>query len=321
MDKLDVRIVREFMQGEALHSIWPSWTGARPAIRALSKKLGVTENTVRARTERLSEFLPGWTLMPNPSLTGEKSLALGLDVPPGVDKQSLFEKIALLEDVVMIIDHAGPHVITVFRYRDQEMMKMKTELIVGLAQCERLASAAEMPFPPCGMKPRLIDLQIVASRQRHPLKSDREIAVELGISLRTVRRRYVRLVREGVVWPIVHLNIDGLRDGIYAHLTVMYEQESRASCEARILPVLSDFLVFNGRFEAYSEFRVIVPSITVASGILEDVRRLKGVRSARIDFVQKRLEFYDVYRRKVDELIEGMTRTREGEIGQTKPKT
>jgi DNA-binding Lrp family transcriptional regulator len=73
LDKLDVRMIREFYREE-------SPTRSFPAVQILAKRLGVAENTVRARSEKLTaSLLSGWSLMVNPSLLGEKAGKLTFD--------------------------------------------------------------------------------------------------------------------------------------------------------------------------------------------------------------------------------------------------
>lgn len=277
-------------------------------MRALSKSLGVTENTVRNRVKRLSKFVSGWSLMMNPGVTGEKQAIVSLDVPQDVNKTDVLGQLALVDDMLVIQSYHGPHLETVFYHPAQESLGRRVDLVMRIAECKD-AKFSDMPIPTPRASPSRTDLQIIASRQRDMSKSNEAIAKELGVSTRTVERRFSRLLRERTVWPLAQLTPDGLDDCIYAVLEVSCLPESRAKTEAEILSIADAALFFNGHLETFSGFHLLVSALSTAKGILERVRLLKGVSSARIDFVEGRLELYDTLKRKVDRQLEqGLSR-------------
>ena len=302
MDKLDVKIVRELLQGDSVMSIWAARASARPALSALSRKLGVTENTVRERHRKLSRFVSGWTLMPNPGLYGEKCANLSFDVPNRASKERILDHLRLIEDVVVMGSYVGPKMDAIFYYRDEAGASKKVDLIKQISGCDD-AVFTDIPFPPCSTKLSEIDLRIVASRQDDITKSDLEIAKELGVSARTVKRRYMRLVKGGAIFPIAQMAMEELRDSVYAVLEVHCRDEMRTETEAKIRLMVDDYLIFDGHFVKFTSFNLIISGISAANTLLERVKRLEGVKSARIDFAEKRLGLYEVYRQKVDEQL------------------
>ncbi len=303
MDRLDVRIVREFLQGEPLLSFYTSRPSIRPAFRALGEKLGVSESTVRDRFERLSGFLSGGALMMNPGLLGEGVAALEFEVSAGSSKDEVLGKVRLVDGVFMVIDHSGPSAVALFFYPVEAGVQRRADLILRLAGA-RAGALTDIPFPRCNMAPSKTDFQIIASRQEDAAKPNRRIAAELGISSRTVRRRFARLVSGGAILPIFSLRMDALQDGVFVDLHVEYsDPRGRSATEGEILSILDEYLVFNGHFVAYSIFNLILPSIPVARRILEHVRRLRNVQSARVDFVEARLESYELFREKTKKQI------------------
>ena len=67
--------------------------------------------------------------------------------------------------------------------------------------------------------------------------------------------------------------------------------------------MIDDYLIFDGHFVKFTSFNLIIPGISAANTLLERVKSLEGVKSARIDFAEKRLGLYEVYRQKVDEQL------------------
>jgi hypothetical protein len=93
LDKLDVRIIREFLQGEPLLSIWPARVNNKLVLKLLSNKLGVSESTIRSRYEKLSDFLSEGTFCLNPSLLGEKLGVLEFEVSETASKGEVLDRL------------------------------------------------------------------------------------------------------------------------------------------------------------------------------------------------------------------------------------
>ncbi len=298
-----MRIIREFVQGEPSLSIWPARADIKPALARLSKKLSVAESTVRERYGRLSRFLSGWTLMVNPGLVQEKLGGLSLEVPAAVPKKEVLEKLILVDDMLFIVNYSGRLLGCVFFYQDTASVRNKVGLIRRIAACDD-AIYTDVPFPSCAIEPSTTDLRIILSRQEDMTKSNRMTAEELGVSSRTVKRRLARLVREGAVWPIASLREGALTDCVRADLLVVcHDAESRVETEAEIVPMVDDYLCFNGRFVSFTLFSLLLPSVPIAGTILDRVARMSGVDLARIDLVEERIESYGILAERVRRLL------------------
>lgn len=307
MDRLDVRIIRGFMQGHPLHTIYPSRPSIRPGFRALSQELAVSESTVRDRFQKLSGFLAGWSLMLNPGLVGEKIGALELEIPEGASKDEILERLRLVEEVFLIVRFSGPRAAVAFFYPDDVPLERRAAGLVRIAGC-RGSGVTEVPSPRCVLRLSRTDLQVIASRQEDATKSDRRVADELGISSRTVKRRFTRLVEAGAILPVFSLHVDALEGCVYSDLHVEYQDaRNRDSTETELLSLLEDSMIFNGHFVDFSVFNLILPNIPSARAVLDRAKRLRGVRLAWIDFVEQQLESYGVFREKVKRQLTLMT--------------
>jgi DNA-binding Lrp family transcriptional regulator len=196
----------------------------------------------------------------------------------------------------------------VFFYPDEPSLKKKMDLMIAISGCKHKTLFTNVPYPKSDMQLSTTDLKIIENRQEDMSKSNKKIADELHIAGRTVKRRLTKMIRGGVIWPVASLNVAALKDCIYCDLVVTYtKQGSRLRTEAQILSLVEDYLVFNGHFESLTEFNMIIPSVPVARKILDRVERLRSVKTARIDFVEERIELYEVVSEKVQRQIALMT--------------
>ena len=298
MDKLDVRIIREYMQGEPLLSMWPARQNPKPALRKLSDKLGVAESTVRARYEKISGFLSGWSFQVNPSLFGEKMGVAFFGAPENIQKGKVLDELRLIDEILIIANFLGAMVACVFFFVDETSFKRKVNLISKISGTGEIISSV-IPYVICNIALSRTDLEIIASLQADTRKSNRKVSEELGISSKTVKRRLTRMASQGAVWPLATLNVAALSDYDYANITVMFKSDHRTETEGEICSLLDDYLIFNGRFLSYSTFHIIVPNMTLATKALQKVTLLKGVKNARVDFMEEWFGRYEILREKV----------------------
>jgi DNA-binding Lrp family transcriptional regulator len=294
LDRLDVKIIREFLQGEPSLSIWPARATIKPALRLLAKKLGVAESTIRDRYGELSSFLSDWTLMVNPGLAHARVSVLEFEVPVDIPKEEVLDELKLFDGMLLVLNYTGRYIACVFYHQGGKSVEKKIELIKRVSGC-RETLYTDVPYPNCEIGLSKTDLRIIASRQADMRKSNLQVAKEIGVSGRTVKRRLAKLVEAGAVFPLACLNLGALRDVAYADLVVIYwNQDSRAKAEAEILSMVDDYLIFNGHFASLTEFNLMLPSVPMAKTVLDRVNHVGGVKTARIDFVEERLESYDI---------------------------
>jgi DNA-binding Lrp family transcriptional regulator len=266
----------------------------------MSESLGVAESTIRQRYRKLSGFITGFSLVLNPHLTGENIGMLNMEVPSRI-KENVLEKLNLVDDVVHVTDFSGAHVSIVFYCQEIEDTNRKVALLSRIAECGE-AAFTEFPFPPYETKLSRLDLQIIAYRQNMSI-SNEAVAKELGISTRTLNRRCNKLASGGAVWPVAHLTIEGLQEGVYAFLEVSYLDGARGESVATIRTIVEDFLIFDGQFARYSVYNLLLPGIASARNILEKVKTVRGIKYARIDFAEHDDLHHELFGRKVRTLL------------------
>ena len=306
MDKLDVAVIRELLQGAPTSPIRPE---IRLSSRAVARRLGVSEGTVRARARRLvdSGFIRGWEVHPNPRLFGLNERAVMVDVAGG-SKRAAMEKLGLIEGTVLLVDYHGAGVGMVFFYKDEKSLSRKLDLIAMVAGGSVLSSA-DIPYPPCDLRLGLFDWKILACLQKRIGASYAEVAQELGLSARTVKRRMDRMTNGGAAFVLASGDEAKLMDTVRCDLHVKWgDPKLRAKAEAELIRLLSDYNFFSGLWTNFSVFNLLVPNVQAAKELLEEASAVDGVKEARVEFLQERHEAYDLIR----ELTEGKVTELEG---------
>lgn len=305
MDSLDIRIIRDMLESKATS---PLDANIRKSLSSIARRLEVDENTVKNRIQRLrrSGFLKGWWVGINPNLVGQKMAQIWFDLRNSSAKQEVIKKVSLIPGVAVIKDLFGPSLCIVFYYEGEQTLKKTTELISSIAGSSTTMLANE-PFPTCRITLSSDDLRIVRSLQREPLKPYSDIAKELGLSGRTVKRRIIRLTEGEALYLVADLDPKFLSGGIVCGLLVFYDDsKDKYLVEGEIVPYLGDRLIFANLDDLHhGYFAFIITNLAMAQQILNWALALKGVSNGRLDIVQEVISLYGVY----DEQLEKLQRS------------
>lgn len=292
MDNRDKLILREVCQGSVERLVWPDF---RLSSRAIGRKLGIPSGTVRDKLTRWAKsgFLKRPVLWLNPTIFGLHLGMIALDASTTIPKAELVKKLMMVEDVAVIVTHAGNFVGVVFYYANDRSLERRIGVISALCGAKE-SKFTETPYPPCSMKLSLTDWRVMASLGKDVSKPYTSVARDLNLSARTVKRRVSNLVRGGAITAIASTNVGALRNEIFADLVVEYgDSTERANTNREMMSTLDPYLYFAAPGVSYNLFVLNLPSIKSSTDMVERVRRLKGVKSARIEIMEERVELYD----------------------------
>jgi DNA-binding Lrp family transcriptional regulator len=96
------------------------------------------------------------------------------------------------------------------------------------------------------------------------------MAGTLHTSVRTIRRRIRRMVREGAITAIVLTDYRAIKNDIFAYAMVEYEDpERRTDVDKDLYGTLAGHLWVNGLGDSYIVFFLNLPNIPSADEVLE----------------------------------------------------
>lgn len=299
MDELDIKILRELTHGshEGL-----AWGEIGPSYRMLGRKLGISRDVVRTRAERMSRggFIRVFPVQVNPTLLGVEMGAVALDPPGDLPTAGLVDKISLIDGVILIARHVGGLIGLTFYYAGEKDRDRKIGLVEAICGATK-AKFTEIPFPPCTVSLSSKDWKILATLQRRRTETAGQIARELGISPRTLKRHTKRMIDGMGIATLVSSDVRALTGAVIGNLQVEYSPAvSRTATDRALLRELDRQMIYAGLWTKFSLFTLVLPSIPSASEVTEKVRKIKGVKEARLDLVEERKEVYSALREQVD---------------------
>jgi AsnC-type helix-turn-helix domain len=186
MDQLDFKIFRTL-------GLRPSGNQRGDSNRlnpwVIAKKLGVDGNTVKSGFIRYFQIYPNYRLL---GIGGGSAYLFELDDPER--KNAIINQCALVDGVTEITSFVGNEVCIDFTYHDPKDESRRLKLLLGLTNCKRAEKFYDRVMPPVRFELSNTDWRIIKSLRYNAFKPLSKVAQELGLTTKTVRRRFQRMI-------------------------------------------------------------------------------------------------------------------------------
>lgn len=198
-ETLDIQILREMYREGAVNvaGIDPRVNATRIAHRL---KVGRGRVAARLRAWDRSGFLRRYDVWLNPALFGWVGTGLNVRVVHPREKAAVIGRLGLLDGVVSCIEYLGEWISLGLVVPDAALIERRIGLIRALAG----VAEVDGPFPWHAYPPQRaltpLDVRIVRALRARPRATLGEIADLVGISTRTMTRRYSELLDDVGVW-------------------------------------------------------------------------------------------------------------------------
>lgn len=286
LDNLDIGVLRELLLDENTLSLQ---TDVRRPYRDIAKKLHVDDDTVRNRIRGMENvgLIRGWKLGLNPTLFGYQAEFVWVDVNPPANKEEVIRAARGVPRVIGIQVYFDDVIGVSLAYAKRAELDKEIVRLRDIAN-SRSNLTAKTPFIPCRLRLTDTDWAIVKSIRREPRKSYLEVAKELGISRRTVKRRAERMIRERALWMLPELDLRRLEGGVLASLSVYYPPEAKREVDRQIYEKYGEYSIYaQSTLPERGWFLFIVPNLAVAKEIQLWASALKGVRTGFVKAIEQ----------------------------------
>jgi len=304
LDSLDIRILRELWQGREGFPLEPD---VRKSYRSMARRLKIDNVTFRNRLSRFyrSGYWKGTQLGVNPSLLGIKAnLFWLLDVQLPLEKDVLIRELSLVQGVMVIIDYYGPSLAVGTLLDGKISIEKQSELFAKLSGAREVIWV-DLPFPKCKLELTPTHWRIVKAIRANPRQSYPVISKEVGVSVKTVKRRLQKMNEAGALFVMPLQNLKALEGAIVADLVVLYSNaEAKTDVDNRIISQFEEFLTLATMGDPkYGFFTFVIGKIWQAKEMLSWVKRQPGVVRAFMGLVQDRIESYETFTRLLEKKL------------------
>jgi DNA-binding Lrp family transcriptional regulator len=243
VDSLDVRLVRAIGTRPFLERPRDPDL-AKPTV--LARRLGVTRNTVRARLRALERagVIASYQAVPNLRPLGLDVVTLHCEVGDEARKGAWLNELARTEGIRPLGDFMGRHVCFELYYATPEEHDRRLAAAcraIGASQTQLV----ELPaMPPATRAPTALDWRIMKALRGRATRPLADVAKELKVSSRTVRRRYEALVRDGLLDIVAVVDASRIPGAIPVTMLFSFEAAKTESVASRILAAFDERSLF-----------------------------------------------------------------------------
>jgi DNA-binding Lrp family transcriptional regulator len=272
---------------DLMRELWgsPGRWNVKKSYADVAKRLGVDEETVRNRLKRLREsgFLLGWRLVPNPALMRRSSVMQHLVFGSPESKQRAVSLLARMEGVVVVASLYGSGIVTtLFDTSDHTASRR----LATLGARAKPSTMPGMSFPPTTFQMTPTDWEIVRLMLRDAERNVNEVAAELKVSARTVKRRLDSMMASSAIF-IMPMIDQAKSNGVAYQLFVESDPRQKAEVDRLVSSKIPN-LVFRAADSSDTLiFGFTGKNVIEGRDVVEWAKRQPGVRSARINIVEE----------------------------------
>jgi DNA-binding Lrp family transcriptional regulator len=299
MDELDVRILRELTQAS---TVLPARPGLRASYRNIARGLAVSPGTVRNRVNRMysSGVLTGSSVYANPNLLGLDAGAYALEVSPQRPKREVVDRLRNLEGVFFIQNFRGSFVGIAFVYEGEAARAAKLAAINRIAGAET-GAFSRVVYPPCGTTLSRSEWRLVSRLVRRGFRTYAVLARELGVSVRTLKRRISKLVTTRAILSTPTMDYRALTGCVPADLMVVFgSPDTRPEAEREVFRLVGGWMIYAGVWADFGLYSLLLPRVSTMTEIADRVPHIRGVSTSRIELVDEHIDRVDALQEYVD---------------------
>jgi DNA-binding Lrp family transcriptional regulator len=289
LDKLDIFILRELTQAQ---SLLPAKPGLRSSYREIARKLGVSPGTVRNRINNMyaSGTLMGSSVYPNPRILGLKVGAYAVEVSSSLTKKDVIEKLKIVKGMLFIQNFHGRLLGIAFVYENEQSRQKKLALLNSVAGAES-GTFSRVLYPECTVTLTGAEWKLISRLSKGGFGSYSELAADLEISVRTLKRELSRIVAGRAILSVPTMDYRSIGGSVPADLIVSFKTpDDRKEAENRIMKLVTDSMIYAGVWEDFGMYSLILPRVVAATDRTERINLIPGVGSARIEFVDEHID-------------------------------
>lgn len=277
---------------DLMRELWGSpdiWNTKKSYVK-IAERLGVDEETVRNRIKHLrdSGFLLGYRLLPNPALLERRLASVRIEFKDREAKQAEIPRLAKMEGVVNIGS----------TYDNSVLVTLFADEAQGSSKIVEMGGKGEVTWVPgleIGMttfRMTQLDWEIVSLLLRDAEKKLDEIAKQVNVSTRSVKRRLNMMMKETAIFtmPMVDLR---KTQGISYQLRVQSEQGKKSEVEKSVAAKIGNVIFRASDSQNASIFGFTGANVAEGNDILEWVKEQPGVRSATMTIAERVVQVFD----------------------------
>ena len=277
----------------------------------IAKKVGADGSTVKLRLKNMSKsgFIKYFQIYPNYRLLGINDSAYSFQLDDVLEKKEILEKCSLVDGVTEIHNFIGRIICVDFTYQDSRDERRRLDLFRNLTHCDSPQKFYDRVMPEVNIKLTSIDWQIIKALRYDAFKPLSKVAKELGLTAKTVRKRFDRMAQNNAVIIVPLINPAEIPDTVTHAMLLFPSPSEREEVMRRAMEIFgsSCFMVFTSS-QGNSMLCLAARTLAETEENLIRARKIQGMIDVKLLILREITEYTQWMDSAIDRKITEMTK-------------
>jgi hypothetical protein len=229
----------------------------------------------------------------DPIQKSQKNLELMLELDDDIEKKDeAIAQLTRMDGVVLIQSFYGKSLqVTIFSGTEKELQQ-KLKIITSISRI-KIFTHWKVKLPRCNLKPRQIDWMIIGALLKNADRKIPDIARELKVSAKTVKRRISIMMESSAFFMQPILDLKKVSGTLPCQLLVQCSEEKKPMIDNLITSKFERIVFSLTDSATHSIFTIICVNLAEAQSILKEVQKQEGVRLAKMEIIEELIYVHD----------------------------
>lgn len=226
-----------------------------------------------------------------------------LEVDDPSSKDSVISRIKLVDEVVMIMDFYERPVRVVFYHENDRDRERRLSLIQSICGDMNPITWQDV-FASCDVKLKRTDWQILKALRRDSMQSNADIANELRVSARTVKRRLSFMTESKAIYSFARGDVKKMPGMAYFFLVNCANGKKKDQVDEKITSRLENTVYIETGNKQYSTFAVVFHNPSEADETYRWMKTLDGADDVKMSMMREIISVTDWLDKEIDKHLQ-----------------
>ncbi len=238
-------------------------------------------------------FIKYFQIYPNYRLLGVTGSAYLFELDDVLEKYEIIDKCSLVDGVVEVHNFIGSNICIDFTHQDGRDERRRLDLFSNLTRCDSPEKFYERAMPQVEVESLTnTDWQIIKSLRYDAFKPLSKVAKELGLTAKTVRSRFERMVQNNAIIIVPIVNPAEIANTITYVLLIYPSPDKREEVMEKVMQEFSNscFLV-DSSSHGNSMLSLAARNLAETEDSLIRARKIKGMMDVKLLILKEMREY------------------------------
>ncbi len=284
---------------------------SRRSYRSIAKELSISGRLVQKKVEAMLNegVIASFEVSFDPSLMGLNPCMVDIELKSGVQESKIIRELEKIKNIKFVVYAVNDILTLMFHYSNSKELETIIEQISLIKYVANVESGIPRSRLSTDVRLSCLDWKIISKLNHNARKRNHEIAKELGVSPKTVKRRLDTLIKNKVIGFTV--NVDLSKPKGYIVYVLGVELETGVKKEKIYNEIKSRFdNVWGavGPVRPAIAFFMYARSLSEVGDVVEGAKKISGVKTVNVSMYKSYHRFDGWYDKQIEKMATEYTK-------------